>query len=197
MGVYSPVELYDRCASNIQSRVTEPLRKALNSGELNFCGVLYVGLMVDSGNNPHILEFNARFGDPETQALMPLLDSDLAEILWQCVEGKLAKEAVAWKNAASCCVVAAARHYPGSSSKGETIKIGALPSNSQIFHAGTAIVENKLVTQGGRVLAVTAVGSDLSTARDLAYKALDSVTFSDMDYRKDIARRATQQCLSN
>jgi phosphoribosylamine--glycine ligase len=211
MGVYSPVPMYDRCAYNVRSDILKPLEKALRADKsFNFCGILYAGIMVTPENKPYFLEFNARFGDPETQALLPLLKSDLLEILWACTDGSLHETAVQWQKDASCCVVAAADTYPTSSSKGEAISIGALPQDCFVFHAGTKLqsgdkepgtadsgTENSLVTDGGRVLAVTAVAPNMQTARTRAYKALEAIHFKGMDYRTDIARRAVKECLSS
>jgi phosphoribosylamine--glycine ligase len=207
MGVYSPVPLYDRCAERVREEVTQPLERALQSNDsFEYCGVLYVGVMVTPDNKPYLLEFNSRFGDPETQALLPLLQSDLVEILWECTERTLQDQSAVWRKDASCCVVAAADTYPTSSSKGEAISIGALPEDCFVFHAGTKLLppgtagsgkSNSLLTEGGRVLAVTAVAPDMETARTRAYKALEAIHFKGMDYRKDIARRAVKECLSS
>jgi phosphoribosylamine--glycine ligase len=197
MGAFSPVDLYSRMSERIEREITQPLQKALSSLPVPFRGVLYAGLMVDEKDQPYILEFNARFGDPETQVLMPLLNSDLTEILFACAQGKLADLKISWQDGASCCVVAAAKDYPYSSSKGETIEIGEMPKDCQVFHAGTALSSERLTTNGGRVLAVTAVAKSMAPARDLAYKALANVKFSGMDYRSDIAGRAVKQCLSS
>lgn len=211
MGVYSPVPLHDRCGERVHEEITRPLEKALQSSRsFKYCGVLYAGVMVTPDNKPYLLEFNSRFGDPETQALLPLLQSDLLEILWACTESSLQEISAVWRKEASCCVVAAADTYPASSSKGEAIKIGALPQDCFVFHAGTKLLPpgkvsgtadsgagNSLVTEGGRVLAVTAVAPDMETARARAYKALEAIHFKGMDYRKDIARRAVKECLSS
>ena len=206
MGVYAPMPGYDSYKAEIESNVIEPLRQALSSGKLEFTGIIYAGIIY--GINPddassgkskpkaQVLEFNARFGDPETQALMPLLDSDLYEILYSCTNATLSEADVIWSKASSCCVVASSKTYPESSSKGKEIAIGNLPEKTVIFHAGTVYDGDKLRTNGGRVLAVNAVRSTLQEARDVAYTALKEVGFEDMDFRKDIARRALEQCLS-
>lgn len=202
MGAYSPVSLYDKCRNEISSLVLAPLQKALDNGILKYKGVLYAGLMVASksdgsgGYIPYVLEFNARFGDPETQALLPRLDSDLLPVLWACTDGTLAAVEVKWKKKASCCVVAVGRDYPESSSKGKEITIGSLPDDVFLFQAGTRFDGGKLTTNGGRVLSVTALGDNMESAKELAYRALSSISFDDMDYRKDIAWRAAGTCLS-
>lgn len=195
MGAYSPVELYDRYQSQIESKIVEPLQKALSSGALSFKGVLYAGIIV-SESGPELLEFNARFGDPETQAMMPRLKSDLLEALWACTSGELKQIKMDWSADSSCCVVAVAEQYPTSSSKGEEIKSGRHP-NTVLYQAGTKFIDGKVVTDGGRVLAVVATAPSMEEAAKTCYAALESVSFKGMDYRKDIARRAFKQCLSS
>ena len=144
MGAYAPVALYDRCADQIKSSVVAPFERALQSGDIKYCGIVYAGLMVTPDNKPYVLEFNARFGDPETQVLLPLLTGDLLEIFWQCVEGDLAPAKVTWSDSFSCCVVAAGESYPASSSRGETISIGLITQDTIVFHAGTKLKDGKL-----------------------------------------------------
>jgi phosphoribosylamine--glycine ligase len=205
MGVYAPMPGYDKYQQEIEQNVVEPLRKALRSGKLEYKGIIYAGIIY--GVNPdhpgasskpsaQVLEFNARFGDPETQALMPLLTSDLYDILLACTESRLSDLDVTWSSSSSCCVVASAKAYPEASSKGKEITIGALPAGTVVFHAGTVGDDAGLRTNGGRVLALNAVRPTLQEARDVAYTALNEVEFEDMDFRKDIARRALEQCLS-
>jgi phosphoribosylamine---glycine ligase len=220
MGVYAPVALFDVHKEEIQKNILAPLTAALRSGEIDFQGIIYAGIIIGasessptaaagagkskSGKPPavtaQVLEFNARFGDPETQALMPLLESDLYLILLACADGNLKQADVTWSNRASCCVVAASDSYPASSSKGEKITFGSMPeqisNHVQIFHAGTKLDENGLTTNGGRVLAVTSTAASLPQAREQAYAAMRLVAFKGMDYRADIAGRALEQCLS-
>lgn len=197
MGVYAPVALYGRCAQAIETAVKKPFEAALSSGSFSYKGIVYAGLIVTENDQPFVLEFNARFGDPETQALLPLLLSDLFEILWACCEGSLEESAVVWSDQFSCCVVAAAKSYPAASSKGEPISIGTLPERCYLFQAGTSAGHQGITTDGGRVLSVTATARDMESARDLAYKAIKQVSFAGMDYRTDIARGAAKQCLSS
>jgi phosphoribosylamine--glycine ligase len=214
MGCYAPVALFEQYKEQIQKEIIEPLTKALSTGEILFQGILYAGIIVgteetaqsDKSDQPRqpkvqVLEFNARFGDPETQALMPLLESDLYSILVACAEGRLPEVEVTWSDKFSCCVVAAAESYPQASSRGEKITINSLnetlAAHVQIFHAGTRLEDKKgLTTNGGRVLAVTATASSLQEAREGAYEALRSISFKGLDYRKDIAGRALTKCLS-
>lgn len=196
MGVYAPVELFDRCKNQIQELLVKPFEKALQNG-FQYQGIVYAGMMVTAKNEPYVLEFNARFGDPETQALLPLLKTDLLEILWACTDSSLDSIDIRWQDASSCCVVAAAKAYPASSSKDAAITIGELMPGSIVFHAGTRRDNANLVTAGGRVLAITAVAATMDEARNKAYESIKSVSFADMDYRTDIARSAVKQCLSN
>jgi phosphoribosylamine--glycine ligase len=206
MGAYSPVSLFDSCRDEIEKQITQPLKRALQEGLLDYKGVLYAGLMVvespQEGNGgvkrtPYVLEFNARFGDPETQVLLPLLQSDLLDILWSCTDETLSEEKVIWSLDAACCVVAVADTYPSISSKGQSIEIGSLPPHVMLFHSGTQQADNALVTNGGRILCATALAADMESARQAAYKALQSISFKGMDWRKDIAGRAAKACLSN
>ncbi|HEY9791084.1 MAG TPA: phosphoribosylamine--glycine ligase [Candidatus Obscuribacterales bacterium] len=203
MGAYSPVDLYKHCESAIEEQVLEPLRKVLQSRQFEYKGVLYMGLMIqikhdDQGKSlyqPYVLEFNARFGDPETQAILPLLKSDLSDIFLACCDGTLAQLDLEWSKEASCCVVAAAETYPESGSRGEAITLGKLPADTFVFQAGTSGQCGKLITNGGRVLSVVGVAPGLEAAAERAYAGLTRVSFSGMAYRKDIARRATSACL--
>jgi len=198
MGAYSPVQLYETVRKQIKRMIIEPLMNALATGRLSFKGVLYAGLIVPNGQNwqPLVLEFNARFGDPETQAMMPLLESDLLDLLWACTEERLHEVDLQWSSRSSCCVVAVTETYPTSASRGEPIAIASLPGETFIFHGGTKYESGKLVTDGGRVLAVVAKESNMLAAAGKCYKALDLVSFKGKDYRSDIARRACEKCLS-
>ena len=141
------------------------------------------------GEGLHTLEFNCRFGDPEAQVLLPLLHSDLAEVLLACVEGKLDQLNVQWHDGACATVVLASAGYPGAYAKGLPISgLELLPSDIMAFHAGTASKDGRVVTSGGRVLAVSAVGSDLNAALDKAYVGVKTIHFEGAHYRKDIGR---------
>ncbi|MDR3613589.1 MAG: phosphoribosylamine--glycine ligase [Candidatus Obscuribacterales bacterium] len=208
MGVYSPVPLFEKFKEAIDEQVIKPLQKAIAEKKIDFQGILYAGLMIGTTESEDettddnskarilVLEFNARFGDPETQALMPLLDADLYQILDACQKRQLKNISISWKKSASCCVIAAASSYPESSSKNEIIVIKNLPSDVFVFHAGTKLVDGKLLTNGGRVLAVTAVAQTMEQARAKAYAALEQISFKDISFRSDIGRRAAEQCLS-
>lgn len=205
MGVFAPVDLYARCRDSIERDVIAPLRKALENGSLKYKGVLYVGILVvneglhgdpmsPGGLKPYVLEFNARFGDPETQVILPLLESDLLQVLWSCTDGTLAEQSINWSNSAACCVIACADAYPEGSSRGEEIRLGDSKNGTIIFHSGTKLDGNRLLSAGGRVLGVTALGRSLNEAIEHAYEGIKSVSFKDMAYRKDIGRRTLSGC---
>ncbi len=139
-----------------------------------------------AGGEPYALEYNARFGDPETQAVLPLLKSDLVEIMEATIDGRLSEVSVEWEGGNCVAVVAASKGYPGAYEKGREIKIGKI-DGAEVFHAGDAFKDGKLVTSGGRVLAVSAKGKDIEEARKKAYSAIENISFDGMFYRRDIA----------
>jgi phosphoribosylamine--glycine ligase len=191
MGAYSPVPLYQRNEKAIEERILAPIRKALAEGSLEFQGVLYAGIMVaetDQGEKPVVLEFNARFGDPETQAILPRLESDLLPALWACTEETLANISLKWKTDASCCVVAVNKDYPEKSASGDLVTISNVPADCVLFHAGTKQHENKVETAGGRILSITGLAPSVAAAAERAYVGLESIKFDGMDFRRDIAR---------
>ena len=156
-----------------------------------FSGVIYPGLMLTK-DGPKVLEYNARFGDPETQTYMRLLESDLVDIIDACINGKLNELEIKWKPLSACTVVLASGGYPGEYSKGKVIsgiKEAEADESVVVFHAGTIINEGDLVTNGGRVLGVSAVGVDLKDALDKAYKAILNISFEGMQYRGDIGKK--------
>ena len=155
-----------------------------------FKGVLYTGLMI-TAEGPKVVEFNARFGDPETQVILPLLETDLLDIFLAVVNGNLDTVDVAWKKESAVCVVMAAPGYPGEYPKGERIDgLEQVKEPVTVFHAGTKQTEDGLVTSGGRVLGVTATGADLQQAREAAYAAVRTISFPGAHYRSDIAAKA-------
>ncbi len=193
MGAYSPVDLYTKYQKAIEETILNPLRAGLFSKELCFKGVLYIGIIVggtesNQTERAQVLEFNTRFGDPETQAILPRLSCDLLPALWACTEGKLDEVTLAWKAEQSCCVVAVAETYPEKSSQGELIKLPALAPDSYIFQAGTKLADDKLLTAGGRILAVTSLGRTMQSAAAKSYSILEKISFSGMSYRHDIAK---------
>ena len=160
-----------------------------------FQGVLYIGLMM-TPRGPQVLEFNARFGDPETQAILVRLESDLVEALEACIDGRLAETALDWTPGASACVVASSAGYPGSYETGFPISglsTAAEVPEVQVFHSGSVQVGAQLRTAGGRVLGVTAVAASLEEALDHAYKAMGDIHFEGIYYRRDIGHRALRK----
>jgi len=149
-----------------------------------------------TARGPQVLEFNARFGDPETQAILVRLESDLVEALEACIDGRLADTALRWRQGASACVVASSGGYPGSYKKGLPItglEAAAQLPETVIFHAGTALVDGQTVTSGGRVLGVTATADSLEEALARAYKAIKEIHFEGMYFRHDIGHRALKK----
>ena len=191
MGAYAPAPvLTAELQRQVTAEILQPVVDALRREGCLYQGCLYAGLMI-TDNGPKVVEFNCRFGDPETQVVLPLLASDLAEIMLACVQGRLHEVPVNWQQQAAVCIVMAAGGYPGTYSRGEAINgIAAAQREALVFHAGTAVKDGQLVTNGGRVLGITAVNSDLAAAVDKAYEAGRQIEFDGMQYRRDIARRA-------
>jgi phosphoribosylamine--glycine ligase len=190
MGTYSPSAYLDRATRDaIVESVVRPAIDGLAAEGCPYRGVLYVGAML-TDEGPKVLEFNARFGDPETQVLMPRLDGDWLELLFACASGELAGQPLAWTDRAAVCVVMASGGYPGSYEKGEPIsgidEAEAL-DDVVVFHAGTRARGDTVVTAGGRVLGVTALGGDLAAARDRAYEAVARIRWEGEQHRSDIA----------
>lgn len=195
MGTYAPApvmtpEMTERAVEEI----LKPTIAAMAKEGRVYRGCLYLGLMV-TADGPKVVEFNARFGDPETQVVLPLLDSDLVAIMCACADGTLADVPIRWKEGAAVCVVLASGGYPGHYDKGQDIHglADAEAMGALVFHAGTAMKDGKLVTNGGRVLGVVGRGADISSAVDAAYAAATKISFKDAYYRKDIAHRALER----
>jgi phosphoribosylamine--glycine ligase len=176
----------------IVSEVLEPAVRALEKEGIDYRGVLYAGLML-TPDGPKVLEFNCRFGDPEAQAVVPRLDQDLGELLSACAEGSLAAAAPSWTDQACVTVVLASGGYPGPHRTGMEIRgldEAGKSDGVQVFHSGTARRDGRVVTAGGRVLAVSALGEDLAAARSRTYAAVSLISFEGMHYRTDIAKEA-------
>ena len=188
MGTVAPNPYYtDDIAKECMDKIFIPTMNAMNSEGRTFKGCLYFGLMLTK-NGPKVIEYNCRFGDPETQVVLPLLDSDLLTIMKACRNGNLSEVEVKWKNENACCVVMASKGYPQSYEKGYEI---SLPEDRKnIFIAGAVIKDGKLLTNGGRVLGVTRTGETLEEAISNAYEAVKTVNFDNAFYRKDIGQRA-------
>ncbi len=193
MGTVSPTPhlTEEQAAWSIQ-HVIRPVLKEMERRGMPFQGFLYAGLMISSSGKVSVLEFNARLGDPETQSIMRRLDSDLFELLFGLVSGNAT--APRWKSEAAVCVVLAAAGYPGAVAKGDEItgiEFAQSMPGAVVFHAGTALAERgRLVTSGGRVLNVTAIGKDIDEARSRVYRAADMIQFRGRQLRRDIAARS-------
>ncbi|WP_027417431.1 phosphoribosylamine--glycine ligase [Aneurinibacillus terranovensis] len=197
MGTYSPVpHMDDALIQQAIETIIKPTARAMVKEGRPFRGILYTGLII-TDKGPKVIEYNARFGDPETQVVLPRLESDLADIFQAVLEGRLADCAVEWKKEAAVCVIMASQGYPGSYPKGKVIK--GLPENTEelmVFHAGTAEKDGEIVTAGGRVLGVTSIGENLYEAQDKAYDAILTISFEGAHYRKDIGDKALRQAAS-
>jgi phosphoribosylamine---glycine ligase len=193
MGAYSPVPLVTQELSwRIEQEILQPTLKALQQQGIDYRGVLYAGLMITPTGEPKVIEFNCRFGDPETQVVLPLLDTPLDEILLACVEQRLEQlPPLQWKSGSAICVVAASGGYPDAYQKGKAI--AGIPQAEQqgaiVFQAGTKLEQAEIVTDGGRVLGVTGVGDTFAEAVAIAYAALELIEFDAMYYRRDIGHR--------
>ncbi|MBI4746368.1 MAG: phosphoribosylamine--glycine ligase [Deltaproteobacteria bacterium] len=193
MGVYSPAPVLTKALlDTVMKEIMIPAVKGMASEGRPYKGILYAGLII-TGNGPKVLEFNARFGDPETQPLMMRMKTDILEVMEAVIDERLYGIKIEWDDRASVCVVMAAGGYPGDYRKGDEI-IGlddaAGMDEVTVFHAGTALKDSKIVTNGGRVLGVTASGSDIREAVKEAYRAVSKITWNGVHYRKDIGRRA-------
>lgn len=193
MGAYAPAPvLTEPLKVKATETILKPIIAAMANEGRRYTGCLYAGLMI-KGEDIKVVEFNCRFGDPETQAVLPLLDGDLAEIMLACATNSLSEDMVSWKKEAAVCVVMASEGYPAHYPLGLAIT-GTETADAMddviVFHAGTKIENGKLVTAGGRVLGVTALGSGIKQAKDKAYKAVEKISFTNAHYRKDIAWRA-------
>jgi phosphoribosylamine--glycine ligase len=195
MGAYAPTTIADdKLMTRVYDEVLEPAVAGLQSEGKTFKGILYAGLML-TDRGPKVMEFNCRFGDPETQVILPLLKSDLAEILFSIVDGELSLQDVEWIDSFAVCVVLASAGYPGKYEKGREIfglnKVKGM-QDILVFHAGTRGKNGRIFTDGGRVLGVTAADKSMEEAIKKAYAAVDKLRFEGMQYRRDIGHRATR-----
>jgi len=193
MGTYSPTPfLNDAQLADVAKKVLDPFMRGCVAEGIDYRGLLYPGVMLTK-NGPKILEFNARFGDPETQVYLTRLENDLVELLDASVSGALGQIELKWKSEASVCVVMASGGYPGNYAKGKPIRgldeAAKLP-DVKVFHAGTALKDGQIMTNGGRVIGVTALGKDLKTAQAAAYAAVEKIHFDGAQFRRDIAAKA-------
>ncbi len=196
MGAYSPAPVVTEAVHRkVMERVMVPTVKGMAAEGRPYRGVLYAGLMIQDGE-PRVLEFNARLGDPEAQPLLVRMASDLVPVLEAALEGRLHEVPIAWRPEPAVCVVLAAGGYPGPYEKGKPIsglQVAARLKDVVVFHAGTALARGQVVTAGGRVLGVTAVGSPLGTAIDRAYRAVRTIRWEGMHFRTDIGRKALER----
>lgn len=191
MGCYSPVPVVtDEVSRIVQDSIVNPTLTALARMGIHYRGVLYVGLAL-TAEGPKVVEFNCRFGDPETQVVLPLLESDLVDIMLAAAEGRLDRAGANWYNRKALCVVMASGGYPGDYQKGKAISgiDEAQSAGTVVFHAGTAVQDGKLVTAGGRVLGVTAVAATYRECIDKAYAGVRKISFENAHYRTDIGAR--------
>ncbi|MBA4601065.1 phosphoribosylamine--glycine ligase [Thermoactinomyces mirandus] len=191
MGTYSPVpQIPEKVIDKAVQTILVPMMKAFRQEGIEYKGVLYAGLMITQ-SGPKVIEFNARFGDPEAQVVVPRLETDLVDIMEAVIRGELSKQEISWSDQAAVCVILASGGYPGAYEKGFPIQgLTVKEHNSMVFHAGTSQKQGKWLTAGGRVLGVTALGEDIAEARRRAYQRIETITFEKAHYRKDIASKA-------
>ncbi len=189
MGTYSPSLLFDGSLEDrIKKEILEPTLQGFQQDGLAFRGVLFVGLMLTE-QGPKVIEFNNRFGDPETQSVLPRMQSDLLSVLEAVVDDRLSEQTIQWDHRHAVCVVLASGGYPGTYEKGKPIDgLDQLEKDILVFHGGTRMMDHQLVTDGGRVLSVTALGETLEEAREKVYRNLKSIRFDGMQYRKEIGK---------
>ena len=191
MGAYAPAPVVTpEIRKEVEEKILKPVVDGLKQEGITYQGCLYAGLMI-TADGPKVVEFNCRFGDPETQAVLPLLDGDLAQIMYACAKGTLTADMVHWKDAAACCVIMASAGYPASSHKGDVISgLDAVDKEDvMVFHSGTAKKDGQYVTNGGRVLGVTAVAPDLKSAIEKAYANVKRIHFDGQQVRSDIGAK--------
>jgi phosphoribosylamine---glycine ligase len=193
MGAYAPAPIATpEMMRRIQTEILEPAIRVLRDRNIDYRGVLYAGLMITPEGEPKVIEFNARFGDPEIQAILPLLETPLEKLLYACTQQKLADfPEIQWKSGAATCVVIASEGYPGSYPKGLPVSgiAAAEETGAAVFHAGTQMKNGQIVTDGGRVFGVTAIGETFDQSIENAYQGVERIQFEGMYYRRDIAYR--------
>lgn len=189
MGTFSPNHLYNaELHSKIEERILTPTMQGFKKDRLDFKGVLFIGLMIE-GDDIKVLEFNVRFGDPETEVVLPRLKSDLVDIFEKCIDGNLQESDLKWHKQESVCVIVASGGYPGDYEKGKEIKgLDTIDSDVVVFHAGTKLTDGKVYSNGGRVLAVTCLSDTVEEARNKVYANLPKIDFQDSFFRTDIAK---------
>lgn len=192
MGTVAPNPYYtEEIAERCMKEIFMPTIEAMNAEGRTFKGCLYFGLML-TDKGPKVIEYNCRFGDPETQVVLPLLKSDLLTVMKAVTEGKLSEASVEFSKESACCVVMASGGYPKAYEKGKEIIIGDVDDDAYVFVAGAKYEDGKLLTSGGRVLGVTSMGSTLGEAIDRAYKNVERISFDKAFYRRDIGKKALE-----
>ncbi|WP_432662858.1 phosphoribosylamine--glycine ligase [Wukongibacter baidiensis] len=190
MGTYSPSVIYNEdIKEKSHNEILMPFIEGLKADGLNFKGIIFIGLMIKNGELK-VLEFNTRFGDPETQVVLSRLETDLIEIIESILEGNLKNQEIKWSDKKAVCVVLASEGYPEKYEKGMVIEGLSKVENSVVFHAGTKLQDEKVVTNGGRVLGVVATADTIDIARDIVYKDIEKINFKGKQYRKDIGKIA-------
>lgn len=190
MGAYAPASICTPAMlQQVQDEILAPTVQALREEGIVYRGVLYAGLMI-TPKGPKVLEFNVRFGDPEAQPLLALLENDLVDVMDAVLDGRLREVELRWKAGAAVCVVLTASGYPGAYPKGDVIEgLEGAARETMVFHAGTRRRDSRMVTAGGRVLGVTALGADLTEAIDRAYRGVGGIKFEGMHFRRDIGHK--------
>jgi phosphoribosylamine--glycine ligase len=190
MGTYSPSHVYDNRLENfVQEQILLPIMKGFRSDELAYKGILFIGLMLTE-DGPKVLEFNTRFGDPETQVILTRLETDLVEIMEAILEERLMGQEIQWRHQKTVCVVIAAEGYPDVYERGKSIYgLDKVDDDVMVFHGGTKNKDGQVVTNGGRVLGVTAWGNTVEAAREKAYVNVEKIHFEGMYFRKDIGKQ--------
>jgi phosphoribosylamine--glycine ligase len=193
MGAYSPAPVVTgEVQEKIIEKILRPIIYGMGEEGRPYKGVLYAGLMIHEGH-PKVLEFNARFGDPETQPVLMRMKGDIVPILQACMNGTLSRHKIEWDNCPSVCVVMASKGYPGDYEKGKVIEGLKEVSRMEgvfVFHAGTTLQDGRVMTNGGRVLGVTGLGEDIPRAIERAYQAVKKVSWDGVYYRTDIGQKA-------
>jgi len=194
MGAYSPAPIVTPAMhARVVREIIVPTVRGMAADGNPYSGFLYAGLMIDATGTPRVLEFNCRLGDPETQPIMMRLRSDLLALIERAMDGRLHETEAEWDRRSALGVVLAAANYPGNPRKGDVITgLDARGEDFHVFHAGTALADGKVVTAGGRVLCVTALGDSIKVAKARAYRIVEGIRFDGMQYRSDIGYRAVE-----
>jgi phosphoribosylamine--glycine ligase len=194
MGAYSPAPVVDQaCHNRIMADIIQPTIRGLLEDGLRYRGFLYAGIMVTADGTPKVLEYNCRFGDPETQPIVLRLKTDLIDLIEAACHGRLDSQIALWDSRAAVGVVMAAPGYPGTYTKGTPIRIHTQLEHCKVFHAGTTSVEGAAVSSGGRVCCVTALGTSVEAAQQRAYEQVHAIDFKDAQFRTDIGYRAIRR----